>query len=79
PHPAIASLTLTLYCRKPKRNVTDLMLVGNAHPTVSQRFCRSHNAYFSDIQPKSAIAFLPKILTLPSKPGDSGKPVIFGY
>jgi len=31
-------------------------LVGNAHPTVYQRFWRFHNAYLSAIRSKLAIA-----------------------
>ncbi|MFP4413150.1 hypothetical protein [Coleofasciculus sp.] len=33
-------------------NVTDLRMVGNAHPTIDKGFWRSPNAYFSAIQPK---------------------------
>jgi len=33
-----------------KLNVTDLRLVGNAHPTIDKGFWRSPNAYFSAIR-----------------------------
>ena len=36
----------------PRVNVTDLRLVGNAHPTIDKRFWRSPNAYFSAIPPR---------------------------
>jgi hypothetical protein len=36
-----------------KSNVTDLRLVGNAHPTIDKGFWRSPNAYFSAIHIKS--------------------------
>ena len=38
-----------------KWNVTDLSLVGNAHPTAYQSFWRSHNAYFSAIRFKCVV------------------------
>ncbi|MEQ8969380.1 MAG: ShlB/FhaC/HecB family hemolysin secretion/activation protein [Coleofasciculus sp. C1-SOL-03] len=36
----------------PRVNVTDLRLVGNAHPTIDKGFWRSPNAYFSAIPPR---------------------------